>query len=178
MLEVEEGQQCPSCGATASPEQDGDVLYQACDCGFEFGYHRVAAPEPSCQLGIPEGIRFKVSAAQPDGVLTLESGAERQSVFIGGTIRRRPPELLIGVRRYLTRQKKGFQPGEEVKVMEVLGIGAKGKPVKFEVTPEGLRTSHWSDEAGWTPGYHPSLSASDKRALAYMLLISAEGVAA
>lgn len=87
--EVEEGRLCPGCGCTAEPEQDGDVLYFACDCGFEFGHHRAEAPDPSCQLGIPEGIRLKVSAAQPPGVLSLESGAERQSVFIGGTIRRR-----------------------------------------------------------------------------------------
>lgn len=48
-----ESAECPSCGHHAEPEQDGDVLYWACDCGFEFGHARVTQPEESCAAGIP-----------------------------------------------------------------------------------------------------------------------------
>lgn len=68
-VEVEEGHLCISCGRMAEPEQDGDVLYFACSCGFESGYRRVAAADPSCQLGVPEDVRRQASVPLPGPVL-------------------------------------------------------------------------------------------------------------
>jgi hypothetical protein len=86
--EVEESSPCPYCGSQAEPEQDGEVVFFACpDCGGAFGYRRVSQGQ-FCAAGLPVDIR--VDAAQPPGVLSLESGGERQSVFLGNVIKRRP----------------------------------------------------------------------------------------
>lgn len=62
-MNVSESVTCPSCGDLAEPEQDGDLIYYPCGCGFEFGYQRVPEQQDSsCQLGVPEDIR---RAAQP-----------------------------------------------------------------------------------------------------------------
>lgn len=55
-MEVMELRECPSCGESAEPEQDGDVSFYVCGCGMEFGY-TVVSEDPSCQLGIPEEVR-------------------------------------------------------------------------------------------------------------------------
>jgi hypothetical protein len=81
--------ECPEPQPSAQPEADGSLRYYACECGYEFGHQQASQDEGACSLGIPEGIRIKYSATQPPGVLTLESGDERRSVFLGTTIRRR-----------------------------------------------------------------------------------------
>lgn len=79
------------CDGIAEPEEDGEVRYHKCvKCGFEFGYQVAGQPaQGDCQLGVPESVRLQFSAAQPPGVMSLESGGERRSVFIGATIKRR-----------------------------------------------------------------------------------------
>lgn len=57
MSAIEDAAECPSCGATAQPEQDGDVTYWSCGCGYDWGYQAVPSTDPSCQLGIPEETR-------------------------------------------------------------------------------------------------------------------------
>jgi hypothetical protein len=78
---------CPQCGGDAEPEQDGRLLYYACTvCGSEFGYRYPAAPAAGvCQLGLD----IAVDEGQSPGVVSLRSGLEQRSVFIG-TIGRRP----------------------------------------------------------------------------------------
>jgi hypothetical protein len=61
-LNVSESAECPSCGELAEPEQDGDLTYYACSCGYEWGYQQEVQQDNSCQLGVPEDIR---RAAQP-----------------------------------------------------------------------------------------------------------------
>jgi hypothetical protein len=62
-LNVSDSAECPSCAELAEPEQDGDLTYYACSCGYEFGYQHIAEQQDSsCQLGVPEDIR---RAAQP-----------------------------------------------------------------------------------------------------------------
>jgi len=75
---------------SAQPEADGPLRYYACPCGYEFPAEMAGQDAGSCQLGIPEGIRLRVSASQPPGVVTIDSGAERRSVFLGVKIGRRP----------------------------------------------------------------------------------------
>jgi predicted RNA-binding Zn-ribbon protein involved in translation (DUF1610 family) len=78
---------CPQCGTDAEPEEDGQILWFACpQCGAEFGYQPVPLAGPLCAAGLS----IRVDDAQPPGVLSLESGSERTSVFLGATIRRRP----------------------------------------------------------------------------------------
>jgi hypothetical protein len=78
--------ECPQCGADAEPEEDGAVLWFACPrCETEFGYQPVPVSEVRCAAGLV----IRVDDAQPPGVLTLESGGQRQSVFLGSTISRR-----------------------------------------------------------------------------------------
>lgn len=83
--------ECAEVGGMAEPESDGDLRYYACTtCGYEGGYEQVRQDAGGCQLGIPEEIRVKYSASQPPGVVTLEAGSARRSVFLGTTIGRRP----------------------------------------------------------------------------------------
>jgi hypothetical protein len=78
---------CPQCGTDAEPEEDGQILWLACpQCGAEFGYRPVPLAGPLCAAGLS----IRVDDAQPPGVLSLESGGGRTSVFLGATIRRRP----------------------------------------------------------------------------------------
>jgi hypothetical protein len=78
---------CPYCGGTAEPEQDSDVIFFACpDCGGEFGYRRAVQSAPTCAAGLT----LVTDPAQPPGVIALESGSDRRSVFLGDVIRRRP----------------------------------------------------------------------------------------
>lgn len=52
---------CRDCGGVAEEERDGAYRYWACvDCGYCFGYERVEAPEPECQLGVPAAVRSAV----------------------------------------------------------------------------------------------------------------------
>ena len=77
---------CPQCGADAEPEEDGQILWFACpDCDALFGYQPVPLAGPLCAAGLP----VRVDDAQPPGVMSLESGGERKSVFLG-SIGRRP----------------------------------------------------------------------------------------
>jgi rubredoxin len=90
MAEVEDSAECPSCGDRAQPEQDDDLIYWACGCGFEFGYRRVVQ-EDTCAAGVRfADLPVRYDAAQPPGAVSLESGGQRQSVFLGTTIKRRP----------------------------------------------------------------------------------------
>ena len=76
---------------TAMPESDGELRYYACtECGYESGYEQARQDAGACQLGVPEEVRLRYSASQPPGVMTLVSGDERRSVFLGTTIGRRP----------------------------------------------------------------------------------------
>jgi hypothetical protein len=51
-MDVEQQKSCPSCSRLAEPEQDGDLIYYACEsCGYEFGY-RQARQEGMCAAGI------------------------------------------------------------------------------------------------------------------------------
>lgn len=78
---------CPQCGSAAEPEEDGASLWYACtECGAEFGYQPVPQAAPVCAAGLV----IRVDDAQPPGVMSLESGGERRSVFLGNVIRRRP----------------------------------------------------------------------------------------
>jgi hypothetical protein len=84
---VEQGAPCPYCGAAAEPEQEGDTLFYACPrCEGAFGYRRVQQPGPVCAAGLT----IVADPAQPLGVMTVESGSDRRSVFLGTTIKRRP----------------------------------------------------------------------------------------
>lgn len=79
--------ECPQCGAKAEPEEDEAVLWFACpQCGALFGYQPLPQAGPLCAAGLS----IRVDAARPPGVLSLESGGERKSVFLGSVIRRRP----------------------------------------------------------------------------------------
>ena len=72
----------------AEPESDGELRYYACGtCGYEGGYEMARQPEGNCSLGVPEEVRARYS--QPPGVVTLKSGSESTSVFLGTTIGRR-----------------------------------------------------------------------------------------
>jgi len=78
---------CPYCGGEAEPEQDSDVTFFACrDCGGEFGYRRAVQSAPVCAAGLT----IAADPAQPPGVMTVESGSDRRSVFLGDVIKRRP----------------------------------------------------------------------------------------
>lgn len=78
---------CPYCGGKAEPEQDSAVTYFACtSCDGEFGYQRVAQSAPVCAAGLT----IAADPAQPPGVISLESGPDRRSVFLGSVIKRRP----------------------------------------------------------------------------------------
>jgi hypothetical protein len=87
-LTVEPAVTCIYCQTPgAEPEQDGDFIYYACaECGGEFGYRRAVQEVPLCAAGL----EIRVDAAQPPGVLSLESGGQRASVFLGNVIKRRP----------------------------------------------------------------------------------------
>ena len=103
------------CEGVAEPEEDGEVTFWKCTtCEQEFGYQVTGASEPDCQLGVPEAVRrlygkaetllpgsplplgtafegvsIVVDPSQPPGVVSLESGTDRKSVFLGPVIRRR-----------------------------------------------------------------------------------------
>lgn len=81
--------ECPYEQPSAQPEADGALRYYACPCGYEFPAEMASQDAGACQLGVPEQVRLRYSAAQPPGVMTIESGAERRSVFLG-SIGRRP----------------------------------------------------------------------------------------
>lgn len=79
--------ECPQCGAEAEPEEDEAVLWFACpQCDALFGYQPLPQAGPLCAAGLS----IRVDDAQPPGVLSLESGGERKSVFLGNFIGRRP----------------------------------------------------------------------------------------
>lgn len=82
---------CPQCGSAAEPEEDGASLWYACtECGAEFGYQPVPQAAPVCAAGFRfSDIPVVPDPAQPPGLLSLESGAPRASVFLGNVIRRR-----------------------------------------------------------------------------------------
>ena len=76
------------CGSIAEPEEEltegGLLRYWTCTvCGCEFGYETVKdeAAAGSCQLGIPQAVRERVSISPPD---------KPARVFLGATIGRRP----------------------------------------------------------------------------------------
>ncbi len=76
------------CGGTAEPEEElaegGLLRYWMCSrCFMEFGYETVPdeSAAGSCQMGIPEDVRRKVSIPVPD---------KPAHVFLGTTIGRRP----------------------------------------------------------------------------------------
>lgn len=105
------------CDGIAEPEEDGEVTFWKCArCEQEFGYQVTGSGDPDCQLGVPEavrrlygtsevllpgsplplgagvtleGVNVVIDPAQPPGVVTVESGADRKSVFLGPVIRRR-----------------------------------------------------------------------------------------
>jgi hypothetical protein len=53
-LAIEEPVPCPYCGAGAEPEQDGDVIYDACTgCGGLSGYRKASQAGPVCAAGLP-----------------------------------------------------------------------------------------------------------------------------
>jgi hypothetical protein len=71
-VNIGEAMECLSCGDRAQPEQDGDLIYYACGCGYEFGYQRVAQEQDNaCQLGVPEEIRRAASPPDPGPGLPL-----------------------------------------------------------------------------------------------------------
>jgi hypothetical protein len=72
-VNVSESADCPACGEQAEPEQDGDLTYFACDCGFEFGYQQEVQQDSSCQLGIDESIR-RHGSLPDDGLPVLQIG--------------------------------------------------------------------------------------------------------
>lgn len=85
---VEGSTGCIYCPGTAEPEQDGDVVFFVCsECEGTFGQRKVSQGA-FCAAGLP--VEVRVDAAQPPGVLSLESGGERRSVFLGNVIKRRP----------------------------------------------------------------------------------------
>jgi hypothetical protein len=76
---------CPQCGGMAEPEEDGQAAYHVCtECDAEFGY-RLLTAGPVCAAGL----EIRADARQPPGVMSLESGGQRASVFIG-SIGKRP----------------------------------------------------------------------------------------
>lgn len=82
--------ECPEEQPSAQPEMDGNLLFYACPCGYEFPAGPPAQQEGACAAGVPEDVRIRYSASQPPGVVTLESGQDRRSAFLGPTIGRRP----------------------------------------------------------------------------------------
>jgi len=72
--------ECPYPQPSAQPELDGDWLFYACPCGYEFPGGRIGQAEGTCAAGVPEAVRRAASvkplAAPP--------------VFLGTTIGRRP----------------------------------------------------------------------------------------
>lgn len=75
--------ECLQVQPSAQPETDGDLLYYACPCGYEFGYQQVRQGEGTCAAGLPESVRHAVSFAP------AQDQQAGQPVFIG-TIGRRP----------------------------------------------------------------------------------------
>lgn len=74
-LEVTDAVRCTACGGRAEPEQDGDLVYYACECGFEFGYRRVEQQD-TCAAGLPLAMvaaNARPPRHRPDG-----------PVFVGG----------------------------------------------------------------------------------------------
>jgi hypothetical protein len=73
-VNVSDSVPCPACGDLAEPEQDDDLTYYACVCGYEFGYQRVVQDQDSsCQLGIDEDTRRRGSVPD-DGLPVLQIG--------------------------------------------------------------------------------------------------------
>jgi hypothetical protein len=77
---VEEHVPCrdPECPGPAEPEGDDEVRWFAyMEGGMEFGYQRaVAAPQGTCQLGISEGARLRVSGPVPVQIGRRPPGAQ------------------------------------------------------------------------------------------------------
>lgn len=71
-LQVESAVECPSCGALALPEQDGECLYLACSsCEYEFGYQLIKEQAGACQLGVPAAVQAKFQAPPPPSGTTF-----------------------------------------------------------------------------------------------------------
>ena len=86
--------ECPSCGSRAEPEQDGDVLYWACECGFEFGYE-VEKQEETCAAGIELGhlaVLNGLTPAETDRLLHGRPERPVSAVFLGSVIPVRPED--------------------------------------------------------------------------------------
>lgn len=94
-LEVSEAAMCPSCGAQAEPEQDGDVTYFSCGCGMDFGYQVVQSGD-TCAAGIPLGQLATLGGmaeAETDCLVWGTKKPESESaVFLGSLIPLRPEE--------------------------------------------------------------------------------------
>lgn len=103
MAEMSETAQCPSCGAAAEPEQDGDVLFYACECGFYFGYQAMTAEANTCAAGLPlahlttdpvfQSRLADLTPEETDRLLWGKSKPKSESaVFLGSVIPLRPEE--------------------------------------------------------------------------------------
>lgn len=50
------------CHGQAEVERDGEHAYYECrDCGFTFGYIRLAENQDTCAIGVPEDLRRRMS---------------------------------------------------------------------------------------------------------------------
>lgn len=79
-LQVQVGAECPSCGAAAVPEQDGECQWLAClSCEYEFAWQLVKHTQGACSLGVPATIRsqFQAPPPQPGKVFLGQIGLRR-----------------------------------------------------------------------------------------------------
>ena len=87
--------ECPSCGEQAEPEQDGDVQYFACWCGFEFGYS-VVKEEETCAAGFSLthlATLNGLTSAETDRLVYGGKPPQSESaVFLGSLIPVRPED--------------------------------------------------------------------------------------
>jgi hypothetical protein len=81
---VETTVDCAKCGApeAAEPETDGTFQYFECgECGSTFGFTEIGQRQEVCIAGLP--IELVTKYSQPPGLVTIKSGDQSQSVWLG-----------------------------------------------------------------------------------------------